>query len=180
MMIQGLTNGKEEISHWSPKEIALVLRGFTWKANRHFRCFMNMGFTSADQISSAQELSLNREILMSDTVKHFLAVSTTIAHPDPGQPDNFSPDLQGFMTLIYFHSLNVTADILLGYFSFIFKCNFSSSLNLTDLCYDELLGWAAVTAAPCVYLEGLIENDAYKARHAALQIWSTAICSCCH
>lgn len=119
-----------------------------------------MGFTSADQISPAQELSLNREISMSDIVKHFLAVSTTIAHPDPDQPDNFSADLQGFMTLIYFHSLSVTADILLEYFSFIFKCNFSSSLNLPDLHYDELLGWAVFTAAPCVYLEGFIENNA--------------------
>lgn len=76
---------------------------------------------------------------MSDTVKHFLAVSTT-AHPDPGQPDNFSPAMQGFMMLIYFHALSVTEDILLGYFSFILKYNFLSSLNLTDLCYDELLG----------------------------------------
>lgn len=69
---------------------------------------------------------------MSDTVKHFLAGSTT-AHPNPGQPDNFSPDVQRFIMLIYFHSLSITADILLGYFSFIFNCNFSSSLNLTDL-----------------------------------------------
>lgn len=44
---------------------------------------------------------------MSDNVKHFLAVSAATAHPDPGQPDNFSPDVQGFMMLIYISILSV-------------------------------------------------------------------------
>lgn len=138
-----------------------------------------MRFTLADQISPAQDLSDNSGqywcLILSNTSWLGLQLLTLTL-------GNQITSLLMCRDLwrSYFHSLSITADILLGYFSFLFSCNFSSSLNLADLCYDELLGWAAVTAAPRVHLEGLIENDAYKAKPTALQLQSTDICSCWH
>lgn len=54
-------NGDSQFNQWKwrdfteiPKERALVL-----KANTYCRCFMNIGFTPADQISPARDLSNN-------------------------------------------------------------------------------------------------------------------------